>query len=216
MGRLIVIDGVDSSGKETHAKLLQEKIKNSKLISFPNYQSPSSTLVKMYLEGAFGKNANDVSPYAASSFFAMDRYASFKMEWEKDFLGGATIICDRYVTSNMIHQASKIDNLTKKDEFLAWLWDFEYEKLKLPKPDIVIFLDMPVEYSIELMKNRKNKINGQNKKDIHEEDYSYLKKSYENALYVAEKYNWAKISCVCENGLKSIEEIQKEILEKLK
>lgn len=214
MGFLIAVDGVDASGKQTQTELLFERIKkerDARLISFPAYESQSSALVKMYLNGEFGTDPQSVSPYAASVFFAGDRYASFKSDWESDFNSDKIIIADRYVSSNMIHQASKIENSSDKDKFLEWLFDLEFNKLGLPKPSITIFLDMPPEYGAMLMKERANKITGDSKKDIHESDGNYLRKSYENALFVAKKYNWQIISCVNENGIRTIEDIHEEI-----
>lgn len=219
-GKLIVIEGVDSSGKATQTKLLYENVKKIRddvtSIEFPNYKSKSSELVKMYLNGEFGKNANDVSPFMASVFFAADRVASYKTEWKKLLDAGEIVIADRYTTSNMIHQASKIDDINKKEEFLKWVYDFEYNKLELPVPDLTIFLDMPVKFAKILMENRLNKIDNSNTKDIHESDTTYLEQSYNNAVYVAEHFNWERISCVEGDKIKSIEEISEEILSKVK
>lgn len=218
-GKLIVIEGVDSSGKATQTKLLYENIKKitDKVtsIEFPNYKSKSSELVKMYLNGEFGKNANDVSPYMASVFFAADRVASYKTEWEKLLKNDEIIVADRYTTSNMIHQASKISDINEKEAFLKWVYDFEYNKLNLPVPDLTIFLDMPVKYAKILMENRLNKIDNSETKDIHESDTNYLNQSYDNAVYVAEMFKWERISCVENDKIKSIEEISNEILDKV-
>ncbi len=216
MGRLIVIDGVDASGKETQTRLLYEKLKASgrsvKMISFPAYDNPSSTLVRMYLHGDFGKNPEDVNAYAASSFFAADRYASYKQDWGKDYESDTIIIADRYVSSNMIHQASKIKSEQEKSEFMEWLDDFEYNRYGLPKPDITLFLDMPVEWGQKLMKERANKIDGRAQKDIHERNCEYLLKSYDTAVNAAKKYGWKRISCVDEKGIRPVEDIHNEIL----
>ncbi|MBE7012719.1 MAG: thymidylate kinase [Ruminococcaceae bacterium] len=219
MSKLIVIEGVDSSGKATQTELLHknlcQKHSNVRKVSFPNYDSPSSAIVKMYLNGSFGDDAGSVSPYTASSFFAVDRYASVNGEWKDIFGGDGIVIADRYTTSNMVHQAAKIENSADKDAFLDWLYDFEYNKLALPKPDLVIFLDMPVEYACELMKNRKNKIDGGDVKDIHESDAEYLTKSYNNAVAVAEKYGWHRIFCAADGKVRTIEDISREILDKV-
>ncbi len=219
MGKLIAIDGVDASGKQTHSELLGEKLRNMgkavRNISFPMYDSPSSQLVKMYLSGEFGEKPGDVSAYAASSFFAADRFATFRNDWGRDYEGNTVIIADRYVSSNMIHQASKLEE-GEKDKFLDWLDNFEHEIYSLPRPHITIFLDMPPEYGAELMKNRENKFSGGEKKDIHENNFEYLKKSYDNACFVADKYGWTKISCVKEGKIRSIEEINNELFEIVK
>lgn len=215
MGKLIVIEGVDASGKATQTKLLYEylKEKNTNVIKveFPDYESPSSSLVKMYLEGQFGETADDVNPYVASTFFAGDRFASYKTKWEKYYNDGFTVIADRYVTANMIHQASKFDKREDKEKFIDWLMDFEYGLYNLPKPSVKIFLDVPPKVSAELMRERLNKFSGESQKDIHERDTDYLKKTYDNALFVAENYGFKIIKCVKDGKLRSIEDIQKEI-----
>lgn len=215
MGKLIVIEGTDSSGKETQTKKLYERLANEvekvRKISFPNYESPACEPVKMYLAGAFGDNALNINPYPVSTMFAIDRYASYKMDWESFYNVGGIIVTDRYTTSNMVHQASKIENIDEKSKYLGWLEDLEYNKMGIPKPDLVIFLNMPTEMAVKLMEARKNKITGEEKKDIHEKDTSYLKKSYDNACDIAKKYNWQEIKCVENKRLKTIEEIGEEI-----
>lgn len=215
MGKLIVIEGTDSSGKETQTKKLYERLANEvekvRKISFPNYESPACEPVKMYLAGAFGDNALNINPYPVSTMFAIDRYASYKMDWESFYNAGGIIVTDRYTTSNMVHQASKIENIDGKSKYLGWLEDLEYNKMGIPKPDLVIFLNMPTEMAVKLMEARKNKITGEEKKDIHEKDTSYLKKSYDNACDIAKKYNWQEIKCVENKRLKTIEEIGEEI-----
>ncbi|CEN80606.1 dTMP kinase [Paraclostridium sordellii] len=214
-GKLIIIEsGSDASGKATQTKKLFNRLEQDgykvKKVEYPNYKSESSALVKMYLNGDFGKNAEDVDPYVASTFFAADRYASFKTEWEEFYNNGGIIIADRYTTSNMVHQASKMDG-NERDKFINWLFDYEFNLYKIPEPDCVVFLDVPIEYSKKLMENRKNKFTGEDKKDIHESDISYLSKSYENSLYIANKYNWNKINCIENENLRSIESIHEEI-----
>ena len=214
MGKLFVIDGTDGSGKQTQLERLKNKFEENgiayKLVSFPNYNSPSSSLVKMYLSGEFGENAKDVSPYIASTFFAADRYATYKKDYEEYYKNGGIILADRYTTSNMVHQASKMDE-DERDKYLDWLVDYEFNMYKIPQPDCVVFLDVPVNFSKKLMENRKNKFTGEKKKDIHESDIKYLEKSYENSLYIADKYNWNKINCVENDKLRSIDSIHEEI-----
>lgn len=215
MGRVIVIEGTDSSGKETQTKKLFERLKEEGLkvrkLSFPNYDSPACEPVKMYLAGAFGDKALDVNPYPVSTMFAIDRYASYKMDWEKFYDEDGIVVTDRYTTSNMVHQASKIEDEEKKNQYLDWLEELEYKKMNIPEPDMVIFLNMPVETAVKLMAERKNKITGEEKKDIHEQDTGYLKKSYNNACEIAKKYNWKEIKCVENQRLKTIDEIGEEI-----
>lgn len=216
MAKLIVIEGTDASGKQTQSELLYEYFKkeNTNVIRlcFPDYDSPSSSLVKMYLNGDFGKTADSVDGKIASIFYAADRYASYKTKWEEIASDpDSIIIFDRYVTSNMIHQAAKVKDATEKDAFLEWLYELEYGIFKLPKPDYVFFLKMPPEKAEELMKNRANKITQEAEKDIHESDRAYLNACYENACYVAEKYHWTVVPCVKGDTIRSIQEIQEEI-----
>ena len=215
MGKLIVIEGTDSSGKETQAKRLFEKLEEKglkvKKISFPNYDSPACEPVKMYLSGAFGEDAMKVNPYPVSTMYAIDRYASFKTDWEKFYNEDGIIVTDRYVTSNMVHQASKIKDLDEKKQYLNWLEDLEYEKMGIPRPDLVIFLNMPTEMAVKLMAERKNKITGEEKKDIHERDKEYLKESHANACKIANTYNWKEIKCSDGERIKTIEEIGEEV-----
>ncbi|PKM49431.1 MAG: thymidylate kinase [Firmicutes bacterium HGW-Firmicutes-7] len=217
-GKLIIIEsGTDGSGKATQAELLYEKIiatnENVKKITFPNYESDSSALVKMYLNGHFGNNPTDVNPYVASSFYSVDRFASYKTEWEDFINNGGIIISDRYTTSNMVHQASKITNKVDKDKYLDWLWDFEFNKFNLPIPTCVVFLNMPPEHTQTLMENRVNKITGEVEKDIHEKDERYLINSYNNALYIAEKYSWIMVNCIENGQIRTVESINAEIVE---
>jgi dTMP kinase len=214
-GKLIIIEsGSDASGKATQTSKLFDRLvtegHNIKKVEYPNYKSESSALVKMYLRGDFGNSASDVDPYVASTFFTVDRYASFKTEWEEFYTTGGIVIADRYTTSNMVHQASKMD-VSERDKYLDWLTEYEFEMFKIPKPDCVIFLDVPIEYSTELMKNRKNKITGEAEKDIHEVDVEYLAKCYNNSIDIADKYGWNKIDCVEEGKLKSIDSIHEEV-----
>lgn len=221
MGKLIIIEGTDGSGKQTQTSLLYEKLckekgkENVRKISFPNYESKASEPVKMYLAGEFGKNVDSVNAYAASLFYSVDRYASFKKEWEKFYNKGGIVISDRYTTSNMVHQAPKIKNEEEREKFLEWLTDLEWKKISIPEPDLVFFLDVPFEFSQKLMKERNNKITGEEKKDIHESDKEYLKNAYDLAKELAVKYNWTIIPCVKDNKLKSVEEINNEIMKKI-
>ena len=214
MGKLIVIDGLDGSGKATQAELLFNKLKNidekTIKLSFPNYSDESSALIKMYLAGNFGSNPEEVNPYAASSFYAVDRYASYKKYWEKKYLSGYNIICDRYVTSNIIHQMAKFKN-TEWEYFVNWVEDYEYNKLKLPKPDKVIYLDVDLAISQNLIKKRCDlkKI----KKDIHEKDIFYLERCKQAVDYISELEKWNVINCCNNNGnMYDVEFINEQIL----
>lgn len=215
MGKLIIIEGGDGSGKATQTKklwkrLTQEGFQTMK-VEFPNYDSPSSSLVKMYLGGEFGKDPNAVNPYAASTFYAVDRFASFKMSWEGFYREGGIIISDRYTTSNMIHQAVKIKDEVEWRRYIDWLKDFEYRLMGLPEPDLVIYLDMPPELSLKFIANReaKSSISSQ---DIHEKDHEYLIQSYQAAQRVKKIENWVPILCLNEQQeVRSIDDIHEEI-----
>lgn len=219
MGKLIIIEGTDGSGKQTQTELLYKKLKeikgenNVKKISFPNYESRASEPVKMYLAGEFGKTAESVNAYAASVLYSVDRFASFKTEWEEFYNNGGIVISDRYTISNMIHQIPKILEKSEREKYLDWLIDLEWSKIQIPKPDIVFFLDIPFEFSQKLMKDRENKITGEKEKDIHEKDKNYLKNAYEVAKDLSEKYCWNVISCVNKDNLRTIEDINDEMLE---
>lgn len=219
-GKLIVVDGVDSSGKQTQVEKLYESLKKSghkvMKISFPDYDSDSSALVKMYLNGELGEDPDMLDPYAISTFYAADRYISYITNWKKYLDDGYIVIADRYTTSNMIHQASKIKDVKEKKIFLSWLYDFEFGVYHLPKPDVTIFLNMPVEYGMRLMAERKNKITGEDKKDIHEKNKDYLLESYYNAMYIAKEYDWNIVNCVDNEKVRTIDNISNEILEMVK
>lgn len=214
-GKLIIIEsGSDSSGKATQAEKLFARLiadgRMIKKISFPDYSSPACEPVKMYLNGDFGTNPNDVNAFVSSTFFAVDRFASYKTGWKDFYNSGGIVISDRYTTSNMVHQAVKMDE-SEREEYLEWLYDLEFNKYGLPVPDCVIFLNMPPEVSQELMKDRPNKITGEEKKDIHESDIDYLNKSYKNSLSICNKYKWKMVNCVKDGKLRSIEDINEEI-----
>ena len=215
MGKLFVIDGTDGSGKQTQFNKLLERLTKEgidyKTVSFPNYESRSSSLVKMYLEGEFGKNAQEISPYIASTFYAADRYATFQTGYKKYYDDGGIILADRYTTANMVHQAGKIKDKVERKKFLDWLWDFEFNLYGLPIPTEVFFLNMPVEKSLELIKDRENKFTHDNKKDIHESNKDHLIDSYNAACDVAKDYNWFEIKCVKDGKIRTIEDIHEEI-----
>ena len=220
MGKLFVIDGTDGSGKQTQFKKLQERLTKEgidyKTVSFPNYDSPSSSLVKMYLAGEFGENAKQVSPYIASTFYAADRYATLKKELEEYYNNGGTILADRYTTANMIHQAGKIQDKNERKKLLDWIWDFEFNLYGLPVPSEVFLLKMPPEVSIELMKDRENKFTHEAAKDIHERDKNHLIDAYNAACDVAKDYGWFTIECVKDGKIRTIEDIHEEIYKELK
>ena len=213
MGNLFVIDGTDGSGKQTQFEKLKESLTKDgiefKTIAFPNYDSPSSSLVKMYLSGEFGENAKDVSPYIASTFYAADRYATFKKDLEEYYNNGGLILADRYTTANMVHQAGKISDENEREKFIKWLFDLEFNIYGLPVPSKVFFLNMPPEKVKQLIKNRENKFTHDNKKDIHERDQKHIEESYNAACNLASTYDWNEIKCVKENVLRTREDIHR-------
>ncbi len=210
---LVVIEGVDGSGKQTQSQMLFDRLSEKfvvRKLAFPNYDSETSALVKMYLGGQFGTRPEEVNAYASSTFYAADRIGSYLKDWRQDYESGKFILCDRYTTSNAVHQAGKLEG-SERDRYLDWLFDYEYNLLGLPKPDFVFFLNVPTEVSKKLMENRSNKITGEAEKDIHEKNSEYMQKSYDNALYVAKKCGWNVIECVKDGKLRSIEDINDEI-----
>ena len=211
-GRLIVIEGLDGSGKATQAKLLAAHLAEAgqrvKEITFPDYASDSSALVKMYLAGQFGQHPDDVNAYAASSFYAVDRYASYKTGWGSFYENGGIVIADRYTTSNAVHQCSKLPP-EQWESFLQWLFDFEFHLLGLPAPDQVIYLQVDPTVSQRLMTERYH--GDESKKDVHEKDLEYLARSRRAAEYCAEHLGWKTVHCTQGDAMRSIEEIQQEV-----
>ena len=217
MGLFIDLEGLDGCGKTTQTELLckrfeKENIKYKK-IKLPDYESDSSILVRKYLNGDFGKNANDVNAFAASVLFAADRFASYTEKWKNDYQNGTLIFSDRYTPANALYQMTKLEP-EEWDSYLEWLFDFEYNKIGIPEPTMVVFLDMPVEVSQKLMTSRYN--GDESKKDVHECDVEYLHKCRESALYACKKYGWKVISCAENGKLLSIETINDKIYEEIK
>ncbi len=214
-GKLIVIEAGDGSGKATQTEKLYLRLKRDgyrvRKIEFPDYESESAALIKMYLRGDFGCDPDAVNPYVASTFYAVNRYVSYNKDWKQFLQEGGIVIADRYTTSNMVHQAGKIADEQERESFLDWLWDFEFSKFKLPPPDQVFFLNMPPAYTRELMRQRVNKFTGKEEKDIHERNYSHLVRSYQNACLLADRYGWEIIDCLEGDRLKTVAEIHEEI-----
>ncbi|MBR1592543.1 MAG: deoxynucleoside kinase [Ruminococcus sp.] len=212
-GKLIVIEGLDGSGKATQAdrifKILENKDENVRKVSFPDYESNSSALIKMYLGGEFGSSPDDVNPYAASSFYAVDRYASYTKNWRDFYLGGGIVIADRYTTSNAIHQCAKLRE-EKWNGFIDWLFSYEYNLLGIPAPAQTVYLRVDPEISRRLITQRYN--GDETKRDIHEADTAYLEKVRRAADYCAEKLNWKTVECAADGSMRRIEDITDEIL----
>jgi len=210
-GRIIVIEGLDGSGKATQSKLLMEKLSENykvKKLSFPDYESDGSAPVRMYLGGEFGDDPACVNPFAAASFYAVDRVTSYLKSWKKDYEEGTLFVLDRYTTSNMVYMTSK---LPKKDwdDFITWLSEFEYDRLGLPRPDGVIYLDMPTEVSQKLMSGRYN--SDESKKDLHEKNVDFLNACRKSALYAAESQGWTVIPCSEDSAPRTIEDIARDV-----
>lgn len=212
MGKLIVIEGTDGTGKSTQFAMLTRRLKKEgsafRRIQFPQYLEPSSALIRMYLNGEFGENPNDVNAYAASTFYAVDRYASYQRVWKQDYLDGGMILSDRYTTSNAVHQGGKLEGAAR-EEFFSWLYDLEFNRMGLPKPDLVLCLDMPVEMSEALMRKRESDTG--TKADIHERDDGYLHRCREVAKQAAAYFGWTTVSCVKDGQLRTIEDIHEEL-----
>ena len=212
MGKLIVLEGTDGSGKSTQfqrltARLEQEGRSFQRLV-FPQYSEPSSALIRMYLGGEFGGKPSDVNAYAASAFYSVDRYASYKKVWSDWYEQGGLVISDRYTTSNAVHQTSK-EPPEKQRDFLKWLYDFEYDKLGLPRPDLVIYLDVPTDFTEKLMRRRE--VDTHTHADIHEKDLEYLATCRRTGKAAADYYGWTVIQCVEDGNMRSIEDIHEEI-----
>ena len=212
MGKLIVLEGTDGSGKSTQFRLLtqwlEEADKPFKHIVFPRYKEESSALIRLYLGGAFGTKPSDVNGYAASAFFAVDRFAAYKQDWGEYYEQGGLILSDRYTTSNAVHQGSK-EKPENRSEFLRWLYEFEYDRLGLPRPDLVLYLDVPTEFTEKMMRSRESATG--TSADIHEQDLDYLSTCRAVGREAAELYGWTVIHCVRDGKLRSIEDIHNEI-----
>lgn len=212
-GKLIVLEGVDGSGKATQAELLYAALCRSgqrvRKITFPDYNSDSSALVKMYLRGAFGQNVNDVNAYAASAFYSVDRYASYRTDWGAFYESGGTVVADRYTTSNAVHQCAKLPR-AEWDAYLDWLFDFEYQKIAIPKPDLVLYLDAEPDV-VERMMTRRYQ-GDESKKDLHEKDPAYLAQSREAGRYCVQKYGWKHIACTADGEMRKPEKIHEMII----
>lgn len=212
MGKLIVIEGTDGSGKSTQFRLLTQRLEQEdrqfRKLVFPQYAEESSALIRMYLGGEFGTRPTDVNAYAASAFYAVDRYASYKKVWGQWYENGGLIVSDRYTTSNAVHQASK-EPEEMQAVFLKWLYEFEYEKLGLPCPDLVIYLDVPTHFTEMMMRRREADTN--TSADIHEQDMDYLATCRRTGKAAAKFYGWKIVECVRDGEMRSIEDIHEEI-----
>ena len=216
MGKLIVIEGTDGSGKSTQFDLLTRRLEAEGLafrrLRFPRYDQPSSALIRMYLGGDFGAAPDAVNAYAASTFYAVDRYASFVQDWRRDYQAGGLFLSDRYTTSNAVHQGGKVPP-QERQAFFQWLYDLEYGRMGLPKPDLVLLLDMPTSLSEQLMRRREAATH--TKADIHEADSDYLARCRQTAREAAAFYGWTVISCARDGKLRTKEDIHQEIFDQV-
>lgn len=216
-GKLIVFEGTDGSGKATQSKLLGERLEREHIpfrkITFPRYGKPSAAMVEEYLNGNLGKKPGDVNAYAASMFYAMDRYASYKQDWGGFYEAGGLIIADRYTTSNAVHQASKLPE-GERGRYLDWLFGLEYGLLGLPSPDLVLYLDMPTEITGRMM--RKRETDSGTRADIHEQDEAYLRRCRENAREVVRMCGWTVIHCAVDGEPRAMEDIHAEVYDRVK
>ena len=212
MGKLIVFEGTDGSGKSTQFSLLTERLEREGLqfrrLRFPRYDKESSALIRMYLGGEFGEDPNAVNAYAASTFYAVDRYASYLQDWKQDYEAGGVFLSDRYTTSNAVHQGGKVAP-SEREAYFNWLYELEFVKMQLPKPDLVILLDMPIELTRQLMRKRERDTN--TKADIHERDLTYLETCRTAALEAAACCGWTVVHCADGDRIRTIEEIHEEV-----
>ena len=212
MGKLIVFEGTDGSGKSTQFALLRSRLQTEgvefRTIVFPQYAEPSSALIRMYLGGEFGKRPGDVNAYVASTFYAVDRYASFQKVWGDYYRQGGLVLSDRYTTSNAVHQASKEPDETRRD-FFAWLYDLEFVHMELPKPDLVLYLDVPTALTVQLMRKREHDTHSD--ADIHEQNFDYLRQCRKTGLDAADFYGWQVIRCERDGKMRAIEDIHEEV-----
>jgi dTMP kinase len=213
MGRLIVFEGIDGSGKTTQVGLMIDRLEREKAryrrLNFPQYREPSSALIRMYLGGEFGDSPEAVNPYAASTFFAVDRFASYAKDWRQAYQEGVMILTDRYTTSIAIHQGSKLPPERRRD-FFKWLYDFEFGLMELPKPDIVLYMDLPIEAALERIGSRQQLTGAA--ADIHERDAGYLRECWKCGAEAADFYGWHRVPCYEGGRALTAEEIHKEIL----
>ena len=212
MGKLIVFEGTDGSGKSTQFKLLTARLQTDgvdfRTMVFPQYSEPSSALIRMYLNGAFGTHPSDVNAYAASTFYAVDRYASYQKIWKDYYRQGGLMLSNRYTTSNAVHQASK-EPAERREEFFHWLQDFEYNRLELPKPDLVLYLDVPTELTDVMLRKRETRTHTH--ADIHEQNMDYLRQCREVGMDAARHYGWSIIHCAKDGKMRTIDDIHAEI-----
>lgn len=213
-GKLIVFEGTDGAGKTTQTRLMAQRLTREgaafRVIDFPRYGNPFAEPARLYLNGALGSRPGDVSACGASVLFAVDRYASYREEWGVDYEAGKLILANRYTTSNAVHQASKLPE-GERESFLTWLFDLEYRRLELPEPDLVFYLDLPIELTEQMMRRREAETGAH--ADIHEQDEAYLRRCRESAGEIARRLGWRRIDCSREGAVRTQEDIHSEAWE---
>lgn len=211
-GKLIVFEGIDGSGKSCQYRHICQRLENDGIdynhIVFPRYDKESSALIRMYLGGSFGSHPEDVNAYTASTFYAVDRFASYREAWGDIYNAGGLIISDRYTTSNAVHQASK-EPEQDREKFFAWLYDLEYRHMGLPVPDLVLYLDVPTELTGQMLRRREHDTHTH--ADIHEQNMDYLRRCRATGLQAAKYYGWTVIACAKDGKMRSIDDIHNEI-----
>ena len=211
-GKLIVLEGIDGSGKSTQFKRLCARLEAENVpfhrVIFPRYGEPSSALLTMYLNGVFGKNPRDVNAYAASTFYGVDRFASFRMDWGEYYKGGGLILSDRYTTSNAVHQGAKVPE-PELGAFLDWLYDFEFRILELPRPDLVLYMDIDLASAERQMRARESET--RTAADIHEADLDYLRRCLWAGGAAADRFGWRRIPCVEGGKMRPVEDIHGDV-----
>lgn len=213
-GKLIVLEGTDGAGKNTQTRLMAQRLEREgvsfRKVDFPRYGSPFAAPVERYLQGDLGKKPGDVSAYAASTLYAVDRYASYKEDWGRDYEAGTLILSNRYTTSNAVHQAPKLPE-EERWAYLDWLFDLEYNRLALPKPDLVIYLDLPTEISAQMLRLRQEATHTQ--ADIHEQDGDYLRACRESAQEIVKRLGWRRVDCSRDGAIRTPEDIHNQMWE---
>ena len=215
MGRLITIDGLDASGKETQSALLcaalRERGYRVRELSFPMYGERSAAAVELYLGGALGDKPEDTNAFAASTFFSVDRYISYRTDWKRDLEDpDMVVVTNRYTTANAVHQLSKLPR-QQWEGFLSWLWDFEFGKLGLPTPDCILYLEMRPDIARRLLAARSASTG--RVQDIHEKSTDHLDKSYQAALYASDTLGWNRIRCFSGDEPRPIADIHAQIMD---
>lgn len=213
-GKLIVLEGTDGAGKTTQTRLMAQRLEREgvpfRMVDFPRYGSPFAAPVERYLMGDLGRKPGDVNAYAASTFYAVDRYAAYKEDWGRDYEAGGLILSNRYTTSNAVHQAPKLPE-GERQAYLDWLFDLEYNRLGLPEPDLVVYLDLPAEISARMLQKRQADTHTQ--ADIHEQDGAYLRACRESAQAIVKQLGWRLVDCSRDGEIRSLEDIHQELWE---